>query len=388
MTAPARDLTLDDAVAAVAAEAADHAKEVDRDARFPDEGIAELRRFGLLGALVPADMGGMGLGLVDLVRGIRTVAAGCGSTAMIWAMHCIQVACLVDHGGTPYLRDSLREVAEGQLMLASVTSEVGIGGDIRTSTAAVTESATGCHVKKSAPTVSYGDHADGFLLTARRGPSAGPSEQVLVMLNRSQVCLDRTGGWDTLGLRGTVSCPFEITAKFQPDQVFPTPFGDIAARTMLPVSHLLWAACWSGMANAACQRARHYLRRRGRTASPVGQALAEVHLSDGDAELSVIDLALADCLQAYLTSTNGGSTDNQTAPRSLGVRLNQLKVISSERSLAAAEHALTVCGMAGYSESSPFSVARMLRDLHSARIMISNDRLREATGHLLTAGLT
>ena len=42
--------------------------------------------------------------------------------------------------------------------------------------------------------------------------------------------------------------------------------------------------------------------------------------------------------------------------------------------------------MAGYSEVGEFSVSRHLRDLYSARLMISNDRLGAVNAELLAFG--
>jgi acyl-CoA dehydrogenase len=51
-----------------------------------------------------------------------------------------------------------------------------------------------------------------------------------------------------------------------------------------------------------------------------------------------------------------------------------------------AELALEIAGMAGYSEVGEFSVGRQLRDLYSARVMISNDRLNAVNSELLAFG--
>ena len=60
------------------------------------------------------------------------LAQGCGSSGMVLAMHHIQVACVARHAlGSPFFRDYMRHVAEKQLLLASVTSEVGVWGDTR-----------------------------------------------------------------------------------------------------------------------------------------------------------------------------------------------------------------------------------------------------------------
>jgi acyl-CoA dehydrogenase len=55
--------------------------------------------------------------------------------------------------------------------------------------------------------------------------------------------------------------------------------------------------------------------------------------------------------------------------------LHALKLAASTATIDVAQHALAMCGFAGYQEEGPFSVSRMLRDLYSAQVMISNDRL-------------
>lgn len=111
---------------------------VDRDARFPSEAIAALREEQLLSALVPDALGGGGASLAQVAAVCQTLGRYCASTGMIYAMHQIQVACLVRHGtGESFFQDYLAELSAKQLLLASATSELGVGGDVRTSRCAL-----------------------------------------------------------------------------------------------------------------------------------------------------------------------------------------------------------------------------------------------------------
>ena len=102
-----------------------HADDVDRNARFPSESIDALRKEGLLGALVPEKLGGMGLTIHQVAQLCAALGQYCASTAMVFAMHQIQVACLVRHGlPSKYFEDYLRELAARQMLIASATSEV------------------------------------------------------------------------------------------------------------------------------------------------------------------------------------------------------------------------------------------------------------------------
>jgi len=109
--------------------AAPSAAEVDRDARFPVEAIDALRSAGALSAGLPETLGGGGCSLETIARCCFELARGCSATAMVFAMHQIQVLTLARHGAdAPWFEAYLRELAREQRLVASVTSEVGTGG--------------------------------------------------------------------------------------------------------------------------------------------------------------------------------------------------------------------------------------------------------------------
>src|SRR6185437_4678038 len=96
-----------------------YAAEVDREARFPHESLDALRQARLLSAYVPREYGGMELDVVQVARLCEVLGQYCGSSAMIYAMHMIQVACVVHHAQqSAYFRDYLRQLVEAQLLMA------------------------------------------------------------------------------------------------------------------------------------------------------------------------------------------------------------------------------------------------------------------------------
>jgi acyl-CoA dehydrogenase len=365
----ARDIAL--------AVAATHAEEVDRAARFPHEAVDALREAKLLGATVPCQFGGLGLDLLTLTTIACTLGAGCASTAMIWAMHQIQVACIARHcPPESYLASYLRDVARNQLLIASITSEVGVGGDIRTSIAAVEDGASpGCkQLSKHGSTVSYGDQSDAFLVTARRSTEAGPQDQVLVLLHRHNVVLQRTGTWNTLGMRGTCSPSYQLSGAFPDYQILPAPFSDICTETMVPFSHILWAACWLGIATDAVSRAQSLHRARSaRRETP------DLRLSDASTLLQQMRATVMDTARRFSEATIN------SASMPWMIEMNQLKLSASELVVNIVSLALSICGMRGYTNEGPYALGRHLRDAYAAGAMINNQRLREtnATMQLL-----
>ena len=120
-----------------------HAGDVDRDARFPREALTALCGRELLGALVPRDLGGMGLTVSQVARVCDALGQYCGSSAMVFAMHQIQVACVVHHARqSAYFRAYLGRLVAEQRLIASATTEVGVGGDLRSSSSPCTLTAT------------------------------------------------------------------------------------------------------------------------------------------------------------------------------------------------------------------------------------------------------
>ncbi len=203
--------------------AAPNADDVDRQARFPVEAIDALREQGALSAFVPEELGGGGVSFEAIAAGCFELGRRCGATAMVFAMHQIQIACIVRHlDGAPWFEAYLRDVAREQRLVASVTSEVGTGGDLGRSIAAATPGSDGrVTFEKQAPTVSYGAYADDLLTTLRRTPDAEPGDQVVALTSKDQVTLEQTGTWDPMGMRGTCSPGYIVRAEFDPAQVPP-----------------------------------------------------------------------------------------------------------------------------------------------------------------------
>ena len=73
--------------------AAEHAPEVDREGRFPEEAIGALRDAGMLGLTLPTAVGGLGGTPADFLAVTRAIASRCASTAMIFLMHVCAARC-------------------------------------------------------------------------------------------------------------------------------------------------------------------------------------------------------------------------------------------------------------------------------------------------------
>ena len=363
--------------------AARHADEVDKQARFPIETVNALREARALSAAVPPELGGQGCGLRELASMCATLAGACGSSAMVLAMHHIQVACLVRHGlSSPELRQYLKDLVEHQYLLGSMTSEVGTQGDTRSSICAV-ERADGRFVlNKDATTASYCAYADAILVTCRRDPRAAPSDQVLVLVRREDCTLEQTSSWDTMGMRGTCSPGFKLAAAGAEYYVVPGSFADSSAQTMVPYSHILWASLWWGIAADSVAKAGQFVRAEARK-NPGTPPPGALRLADASAQLQALRhhwLALATEFDELMQRADGLE---ELLSMGWALKMNNLKVTASETAPQLVHKALQIIGVLGFKNDSKFSVTRQYRDSLSASLMISNDRIAGKSAAML-----
>jgi acyl-CoA dehydrogenase len=349
---------------------------VDRDARFPHEAIGSLRESRLLCALAPAELAGEGSSFSEAVQLLEVIAGSCASTAMIYAMHQIQLSCLFRHGRSSALRAFTSEVVRDQLLLGSATTESGTAGDMLSSRCWIDTDGRMFTLEKSAPVLSYAEEADVILVTARRNRDASKTDQVLVACRRPHIQLVRTADWNAMGMRGTCSCGYLLRAAGSP-LVLDDPFRDILAQTMLPVSHTLWSAVWLGIATEAMSRARRHVQARARSAKD--------HKALGVNRLATM-MARHQQLRSLVRAAASRLDEAQPADLATTeavIAMNSLKISAAALTVDITSQALLTIGIAGYQETGEFSVSRLLRDAHSASVMVNDDRIAENTAQLL-----
>ena len=360
--------------------AARHADEVDRTGRFPKEAMDAIKASRLLSMMLPRAYGGEDASLTDVAQVCAALARSCASTGMIFAMHQIKLSSLITHGtDSPWHVAFMRRIAMQQLLLASATTEAGIGGDLRNSICAVDNDGKRGRLMKEATVISYALEADAILATARKNAAAPSSDQVMVAITKDQYTLQKTTEWDTLGMRGTRSEGFILSAEFGPEQVFPKPFAEIAAQSMLACSHLLWSSVWLGIANGAMARAQAFVKAEVRK-KPDSKPPGMLRLAEASGLLHGMRASIGDGLHRFYRARRDPEDLNSVG---FSVAMNNIKVSCSQTLLEVINHAMLICVIAGYHNDSPYSIGRFLRDAHSAQLMISNDRILSNQSNML-----
>jgi acyl-CoA dehydrogenase len=354
--------------------------DVDEKARFPEESLAAFRAERFLSALLPVSVGGGGATLLEMVGAVRAVAAHCASSALVLAMHSIEIVNLNRHGTTDQLGDLSREIAANELLIANANSEAGLGGDVGRSICALDVTSTPWTLDKDALAISYGENADIIVATARRSAEASETDQAFVVVRAHDALMNPLSSWDTLGLRGTCSRGYALHATVHESLVFPVPFSVVANDGGGQARQLLLSAVWVGLAESAASRAHAYVRAAARkaigTVPPGAYRLSEI-----TADLHEIRALLVACTQRYEALDAIGDLQNA----GLTIVLRNLKVTTSEAAVRIATSSLEVCGISGYQRNSPYSLDRLIRDSHGGLIMVSNDRYLRDNAQLLLA---
>jgi acyl-CoA dehydrogenase len=359
--------------ARLAAEAAAaHAAAVDADARFPREAFAELRKQRLLGMMVPPALGGEGANLAELADVCFSLGQACSSTALIFAMHQIKMACIIrHHKSNPALERILRQIASEQLLLASSTTEGQAGGNVRSSEAAVEHVGDQVTLERKATVISYAMEADGIVTTARRAADAAASDQVLLVLLKKDYTLEKLQSWDTLGMRGTHSEGFTLRARAPAQQIIPEPYEKIHPQTMVPHAHILWGSVWAGIAAVATAKAQAFVRNALRGSGgqmPPGAA----HFTKAASSLRTMRGVLNSAMRSYQAAM---ADEKALGTLEFQSMITMTKVQVSELAQETVLAALRACGLSGFRNDSEFSIGRHLRDVLSAPLMINNDRI-------------
>ena len=344
--AGAVDLT--ERVKKVAAVAAAHAAAVDRDSRFPAEAIAAARAERLMGIAVPRELGGEGASISDVADVCYALGRACASTAMIYAMHQTKVACLVRHGTRQRLASAVAAPAMQRANAAGVLDHRRPERRRRAQQRGAdrARAARASALERQATVISYGEAADGIVTTARRSADAASADQVLVVFLKQDYTLEPVARLGRARHARHLQRRLQARRFRASEQILPVSYDRIHAQTMMPVAHLFWSAAWAGIAAAAVDRARAFVRkaaqRAGGTLPP-----AAAHLTRAT---RVAAHAARPDRRARCGVSNGAADAAALESIDFQTGMNLLKVNASELAVATVMSAMQACGSVGLSQ--------------------------------------
>ncbi|MDH6236086.1 acyl-CoA dehydrogenase family protein [Cryobacterium sp. CG_9.6] len=363
-----------EALAEVTAIAAAHAEEVDTDGFYPIDAVDALRRTGLLGLVISEEAGGMGAGPAEFIDVVGSLAAACGSTAMIYLMH-VAAAVTVASAPPQAMPDLLSRMASGEVLGTLAFSEKGSRSHFW---APVSESVIdGEDLSFTAykSWVTSAGHADVFVMSSKS--AVDPDTVDLYAIPSTTPGLNIAGPWRGLGLRGNESSPMSVAVKIPAGYrigAAGSGFGTMMA-TVLPWFNLGNSAVSLGLSRSAVDAATAHVT--GARLEHLDQALSA--LPTIRAQVAKMSIALA-AQYAYLAAA---AAKVANPVEDTGLFVLGVKASTNDAALAITESAMRVCGGAAFSKHLP--IERAFRDARAGSVMAPTaDVLYDFYGKALT----
>ena len=313
----------------------------DKDGVFPAADFDEIRSTGLLGLLVPADLGGMGATFGSYLPVARELARGSGATALIFNMHAsvtgalagipADVARALGAGDAFFAhRDRVLRMAVDGALFGVAMSEHGAGSRMSEVATAYQREDDGWRIKGSKTFCSGAGHANAYLIAARNGETVS---QFLVPAGDG---VDVEPTWDSMGMRATASHDIRLDTHVPHDALV----GGVEGMALLLAQYMpqwlvaSYAAVYAGVAQSAVDAAVAYLERRGGV-----RRLPAVRARVGRADAQVA--------AAWLVVEHAGRVvDEQPATPAANRWVYRAKLLAGETAMEVAASMLEACGTA------------------------------------------
>jgi alkylation response protein AidB-like acyl-CoA dehydrogenase len=356
------------------------AGENDKAGRFSTAAIESLGESGLLGLMLPADVGGSGLGPRTLAAVIATLAEADASVAMVYLMHILGTAMIsaVRPGAAQAVTPVLREIGAGRHLTTLAISEAGSRSHFWAPVSRAHRNGDGVRISAKKSWVTSAGHAQSYVVSTLAPEGVGPTDSTVYLLAAETRGLSVAGPWDGLGLRANASAPIalddcEVSTDFQltdDGAGFPTMMS-----VLLPLFNLGTAAVALGLCRAAVSGTVSHLKNA--KFEHLGQTLGE-SLPTLRAQLAEMQIA-TDGLSARIDDL----VDHLEKPReTTSLRVLETKAAAGEVAISVTSIAMRVCGGAAFSKH--LGIERLFRDAHAGAVMApTGDVLREFIGKSL-----
>ena len=346
----------------------------DRDAVNPVESWRDLWQDGLLAAGVPRAHGGLGLDMPTYIAMIRTIAAGCASTAMTLHMHSTVLRFIAALGTEAQQRRYFDEVVRHGKLFGSWGSEpaVSLSRTFQMETA-IRPDGDDYVVEgvKHFCTMALGASYYMIWCALEGGGEIGKS-LTLAVVPAATPGIATDGKWNPLGMRGTYSPSVTLTEVRVPADALLGASGQALGVGVIEGFGLGYAAIYLGIAESALAFAVDYARKR--IVQPENAAVAQ----DPTVQRHIGDLRVH--LDAALFVLEHAAASWEPAdPVGRGVLAAKAKYLATETALEITSRVIQVVG--GRGAYRDFPAERALRDVRTSTLMPpAVDRMAEAIG--------
>jgi alkylation response protein AidB-like acyl-CoA dehydrogenase len=352
----------------------------DKAGRFSIEAVASLGESGLLGLMLPVDVGGLGLGPRTFAAVIASLAEADASVAMVYLMHVLGATAIAAArpGATRAVTPMLKEISAGRHLSTLAFSEAGSRSHFWAPLSRAHRNGNGVRISAKKSWVTSAGHAQSYIVSALAPEGVGATDSTLYLLPAQTRGLSVAGPWDGLGLRANASSPVTLEECEVPSDFQLTDDGagfPAMLNVVLPLFNLGTASVALGLCRAAVAGTVTHLK--SAKFEHLGVSLGEA-LPTLRAQLATMQI-----------DTDGLSTriddlvDHLEKPRETTMlRVLETKATAGDVAISVTSAAMRVCGGAAFSKH--LSIERLFRDAHAGAVMApTGDVLREFIGKSL-----
>ena len=339
-----------------------YAMQLEHDDAYPHAMVEQMKEFGLFGATISPEYGGLGLSATTYSRIVSRISETWMSLSGIFNSH-LMMAIIVEKFGTAYQKDYwLPRFASGEIRGGLALTEPNAGTDLQAIRTVASRDGDSFRINGSKTWISNGIEGGAVALLVKTDPNAEPARKGISMLIAPKVDPDtgkphdgfKTGKkLEKLGYKGIDSAElifedYTLDAKRhlvggEEGQGFYMAVGG------LELGRINIAARGVGIAKRALNESVSYAKERETFGKPIGQHQAiQLKLGEMAARVRSAELLTDDAARAY---DMGERCDMEAG---------MAKYVASEAALENATEAMRIHGGYGYSKEYP--VERLFRD--------------------------
>jgi len=352
----------------------------DKLGRFSPEAVKSLGESGLLGLMLPVEVGGSGLGPRAFAAVAATLAEADASVAMVYLMHILGAASIsaARPSAAQAVTPILREIGAGRHLSTLAFSEAGSRSHFWAPVSRAHRNDHGVHISAKKSWVTSAGYAQSYVVSSLAPEGRGPTDSTLYVVPAETRGLSVTAPWDGFGLRANASAPIALEDCHVPAHFQLTDDGagfQAMLNVVLPLFSLGTAAVALGLSRAAVAGTAAHLK--SAKFEHLGQSLGE-SLPTLRAQLAAMQID-TDGLSARIDDL----IEHLEKPRETTMlRVLETKAAAGEVAISVTAAAMRVCGGAAYSKH--LSIERLFRDAHAGAVMApTGDVLREFIGKSL-----
>jgi alkylation response protein AidB-like acyl-CoA dehydrogenase len=352
----------------------------DKAGRFSTEAVESLGESGLLGLLLPVNVGGAGLGPRTFAAVTARLAEADASVAMVYVMHILGAATIsaAHPSAAQAVTPILREIGRGRHLSTLAFSEAGSRSHFWAPVSRAHRNGNGVRISAKKSWVTSAGHAQSYVVSALAPEGQGLTDSTLYLLGADTRGLSVAGPWDGLGLRANASAPIALDDCQVPSDFQLTDDGagfPAMLNVVLPLFSLGTAAVALGLCRAAVAGTASHLK--SAKFEHLGQSLGE-SLPTLRAQLAAMQID-TDGLSARIDDL----VEHLEQPRETTMlRVLETKAAAGDVAISVTSAAMRACGGAAFSKH--LSIERLFRDAHAGAVMApTGDVLREFIGKSL-----